>query len=230
MDVNGFLINPTTGLASFGEFGSLVDASSLQADPAPYGSGIMALLPNPQDLTPGGNLLPGNITVITPNGNINSTLGGISQFALASTTGGGATINLTAGTPGIPGTPSQGNVDVGGGIIGQTVNVTAQGNITGEIISKQNANINAAQNFSGTLVSGGLASISAGGSVSGTVVGVSGINASGGQGVTASLLSENVSGSAGATSALASSATGTSTSQSARPASQQPGQPASRLR
>jgi filamentous hemagglutinin family protein len=215
LDVNGFLINPKTGLASFGEFGDLTDASTLQADPTPYGSGIMALLPNPQDLTPGGNAVPGNITVITPNGNINSTLGGISQFALASTTGGGATINLTAGTPGIPGTPSQGNIDVGGGIIGETVNVTAQGNITGEIISKQNSNIQAGQNFSGIVVSGGTPTLSAGGLITGTIVGVSGINASGGQGVTASLLSENVSGSAGAKSALASSATGTSTSQSA---------------
>ena len=59
------------------------------------------------------------------------------------------------------------------------MNVTANGNINGLVISRQNTTINAAQSFSGTVLSGGTANLAAGGSISGTIVGVGGISASG---------------------------------------------------
>ena len=65
------------------------------ANPRPYGSGILALSPTkPYQVSPGtakgGGELPGNITVITPKGNIVSTLGGIAQFALNGNVAGGS--------------------------------------------------------------------------------------------------------------------------------------------
>ncbi len=197
--------------------GSLVTGQIQQ--PRPFGSGVLALSPTGQWQTPGGNALPGNITIQTPNGNIDSTLGGIQQYALNGTVTGGPTITLTAGTPASGGSPGHaGNVNLGlGGVIGGTINITAQGDITGLIVSRQNANINAAQNFSGTLLSGGNATVTAtAGSISGTVIGVGGVNASGGAGVTATVLGQNVSiGGAAAQSTLGPSAAGTSTSAAA---------------
>jgi len=188
-----------------------------------YGSGIIAnTLINPSAV-PDGAIIPGNITVETPRGDINGTLGGILQEALNGNIAAGPTITLTAGTPasGTPGTSGYspgyiGNIDLqGSGVIGGTVNETANGNISGAVISRQNANINAAQNFSGTVLSGGSADVSGGGSVSGTIVGVGGVSVSGGS-VSATVLSQNASVNGGASqSTLGSSANATSTSQSA---------------
>ncbi len=189
------------------------------ASPRPFGSGIMAITPTAQYQASGSSGLPGNITVETPQGDIISTLGGIQQFALNGTVAGGPTINLTAGTPTSGGSPGYvGNVDLGlGGVIGGTINITAQGSIKGLIVSRQDANINAAQSFSGTLLSGGTANVTAtAGSISGTVIGIGGVNASGGAGVTAAVLGQNVSiGGGTAQSTLGTTAAATATSQAA---------------
>jgi len=215
--VNG---NPVTGSPESVEFGNLTGSSaansSLRTDPAPYGSGILAEYPTALYQAPGGNGKPGNITISTPNGNIISTSGGISQFALDQNLT-GPTVTLEAGTPGITATPTQGNVKLGeGGVVGGTVDITASGNVAGFIVSRQNANISATESFSGTVLAGGSANFSGGGSVSGTVVGIGGINVSGGATVSATLLSQNVSVGGGLSqSTLGSSAGATSTSASA---------------
>jgi filamentous hemagglutinin family protein len=189
----------------------------------PYGSGIDAFtLINPSAV-PGSPNVPGNITVNTPQGDIVSTLGGILQLALNGNIAGGPTVTLTAGTfpPGNPNNPDNlpehtGNINLGqSGVIGGTVNLSANGNISGVVISRENSSVNAAQNFNGTLLSAGAADVSAGGTVAGTVVGIGGANVSGGT-VSAAVLGQNVSVNGGAaTSTLGSSANATSTSQSA---------------
>jgi hypothetical protein len=121
--------------------------------PKPYGSGILAIAPTSEWRAAGASGDPGDITVETPHGNIISTLGGIAQFALNGSTAGGPTVTLTAGSPGY-----NGNVDLGqGGVIGGTINITAQGSIKGLIVSRENSTINAGQSFSGTLLAGGVA-------------------------------------------------------------------------
>ena len=189
------------------------------ASPRPFGSGIMAISPTAQYQAVGSSGLPGNITVETPQGDIVSTLGGIQQFALNGSVAGGPTITLSAGTPASGGLPGYaGSVNLGsGGVIGGTINIAAQGSISGLIVSRQDANINAAQSFAGTLLSGGSANVTAtAGSVSGTVVGIGGVNASGGAGVTASVLGQNVSiGGGAAQSTLGTTAAATATSQAA---------------
>ncbi|HLH52081.1 MAG TPA: filamentous hemagglutinin N-terminal domain-containing protein [Verrucomicrobiae bacterium] len=182
-----------------------------------YGSGIVAVSLPASLQTPGGNPLPGNITVETPRGNILSTSAGILQLALDGNAGSGPTVTLVAGTAATKDSPAiPGNIILGdSGLIGGTVNLTAQGDIRGVIVSRQNSTINAAQNFSGALLSAGSANIAAGGAVSGTIIGVSGVSASGGR-VDASLLSQNVSvGGGQSQSTLGSSASATAASQSA---------------
>ncbi len=198
------------------EFGNLTASSSLRANPAPYGSGILAEYPTKKFQAAGGTKKPGNITVLTPHGNITSSVGGISQFALDQNLS-GPVVTLEAGTPGVAATSDQGNVNLGqGGVVGGTVDITAQGKIEGLIVSRQNANISAAVSFSGTVLSGGSANFSGGGAVSGTIVGIGGINVSGGGAVSATLLSQNVSVGGGLSqSTLGSSAGATSASTSA---------------
>lgn len=154
-----------------------------------YGNGILAnTLVDPSQV-PGAALIPGNITVETPRGSIYASLGGILQEALNGNIAAGPTITLTAGTVGPP--SYVGNIDLGdSGVIGGTVNVTANGNINGLVISRQNSTISAGQNFSGTVLSGGSANVSGGGTVSGTIIGVNGATVSGGVGVTADVLSQ----------------------------------------
>ena len=99
--------------------------------------------------------------------------GGILQAALNGNISGGPTVTLVAGTlptvaNGNKGYP--GDIDLGdSGVIGGTINLSANGNINGLIMtSRQNSIVNAAQNFTGTVLSGGSASVSAtAGSVSG---------------------------------------------------------------
>ena len=202
-------LDPATGLLT----------SDTIASPRPFGSGIMAISPTAPYQAPGSGGLPGNITVETPEGDIVSTLGGIQQLALNGSVAGDRTITLTAGTPASDGSPGYaGNVDLGsGGVIGGTINISAQGSISGLIVSRQNANINAAQSFSGTLLSGGTANVTAtAGSISGTVIGIGGVTASGGAGITASVLGQNVSiGGGVAQSTLGTTATATAASQAA---------------
>ncbi len=66
LTVYGFFINPVTGLPAWTEFGDLTDAASLQAHPAPYGSGIIAILPTPEYQTPRRRYGPGQYH--SPNG------------------------------------------------------------------------------------------------------------------------------------------------------------------
>jgi filamentous hemagglutinin family protein len=178
-----------------------------------FGSGILAYTLTDPSAVPGAAANPGNITVLTPKGDIVASLGGILQEALNGNVAAGPTITLTAGSPGNPG-----NIDLGdSGVIGGTVNLTANGNINGLVISRQDSTINAAQNFSGTVLSAGTATLAAAGSISGTVIGVGGVSAtSGSQSVTASLLGQNVSVNGGAaTSTLGTSAAASAASQSA---------------
>src|SRR5262249_41758370 len=150
----------------------------------------------PYDLRSGGDYsLPGNITVETPRGDITSSRAGILQLALDGNVAGGPTVTLKAGTPASANSAAvPGDVLLGdSGLIGGTVNVTAQGNIQGLIISRQNSTVVAAQSFAGTLLSAGTANVTAGGNVSGTVVGITGANVSGGGGISASVLSQNAS-------------------------------------
>ena len=193
-----------------------------------FGSGIVAntlvpALPG-QAFPPDAAKVPGNITVLTPQGDIIAGAAGIVQEALDGTLTPGPTVTLQAGTfpTGTPGTAGYspgytGNIDSpNSDIIGGSVNVSANGNINiGKVVSRQNSSIHAAQNFTGTVLSGGSANVAAGGSVAGTIVGVGGVNVSGGD-VSASLLGQNVNVNGGASQdTLGSSAAATSATQSA---------------
>ena len=180
-----------------------------------FANGIVAetLVDNSYQIPPPGSAtVPGNITVTTPQGSIYSSLGGILQVALNGNISAGPTVTLVAGSPGYIG-----NIDVSGsGVIGGTVNLTANGNIKGLVISRQNSSVNAAQSFSGTVLSGGTANLSAGGTVSGTIIGATGVNASGGGGVSATILTQSASVNGGAAkSTLGTTANTTSATQSA---------------
>lgn len=182
-----------------------------------FGSGILAVSLPRGYRTQGGGTLPGNITVNTPRGDIVSTEAGILQIALDGNVAGGPTVTLTAGTPASGGSPAiRGDIILGSsGLIGGTVNLTAEGDIEGLIVSRQNSTVNAAQNFNGTLLSAGTATIGAGGTISGAIIAVGGISASAGS-ISATLLSQNVSvGGGQSQSTLGSSAGATATSQAA---------------
>jgi hypothetical protein len=224
-----------------------IGGSLISDDARPYGSGILAISPISLYRIPGSSGLPGNITVETPNGNIVSTLGGISQFSLNNSIGGGPTITLTAGassagTPGVVYTQNQdgvggvsiqgvffpeGNILLGqGGVLGGTVNLKARGSIKGLIVSRQDANVTAGQNISATVLSGGSANVSGGGAVTGTIIGIGGATVSGGEGVTADVQSQNANVNGGGdTSTLGNKAGATSASQSAAQQSNNDSQP-----
>ena len=183
-----------------------------------YGSGILATTLAEPARVPGSPLLPGNIFVATPRGNIVADQGGILQTVLNGTLTPGPTITLVAGTRASAGSPGYaGNINLGNsGVIGGAVNLDANGNISGLIISRQDSTISAAQSFNGTVLAGGTANLAAGGSVAGTIIGVGGVNASGGAGVSATVLGQNVSVNGGqAESTLGTTATTTAASQSA---------------
>jgi filamentous hemagglutinin family protein len=176
------------------------------------GSGILATTLADPSQVPGSPLLPGNIAVTTPQGNIVANLGGILQTVQNGTLTPGPTVTLSAGSPGYIGNIQLGN----SGVVGGTVTVDASGNVTGLVISKQDAIVNAAGNFSGTVMSGGTANLSAGGGITGTIIGIGGVNASGGAGVSANVFSQNASVNGGASeSTLGTSTSATSAAQSA---------------
>ena len=186
-----------------------------------YGSGILAVTLVDPAQVPGSPTGPGNITVTTPEGDINASLGGILQEALNGSIAAGPTITLKAGTLPADGTPHVGNINLGdSGVIGGTVNLSANGNINGLIISQQSSTVNATQNIGITLLSGGNANVSSSsGTVSGTIVGATGATVSGGLGVSADVLSvnanvggvagQNTLGGSAAPTAASSSASGT---------------------
>jgi filamentous hemagglutinin family protein len=180
-----------------------------------YGSGILAVTLVDPSQVPHGAVRPGDIIVTTPQGNIFASQGGILQEALNGNVSGGPTVTLSAGDKA---NGYQGNINLGdSGVIGGTVNLTANGNIVGLVISRQNTTVNAAQSFSGSVLAGGSASVSAtAGTVSGTIVGVGGASVSGGSGVSAQVLGQAVSVNGGAaTSTLGTTAAGTATAASA---------------
>src|SRR5207245_2438388 len=108
---------------------------------------------------------------------ITANQGGILQSVLNGNLLPGPKITLVAGTrPDAGPVAYPGNIALGdSGVIGGTVNLDANGDITGLIISRQDSTINAAQSFSGTVLSGGTANLAAGGSVSGTIIGIGGV-------------------------------------------------------
>jgi filamentous hemagglutinin family protein len=183
-----------------------------------YGSGVVTVSLTHNLQSPGGNPLPGNITVLAPNGNIVSQLAGILQLPLDGNLAPGPTITLKAGSPPSASSPGfAGDIDLGdSGVIGGQINMTAQGSIHGLIISRQNTVIQAAQNFSGTVLSSGTADVTAGGTIAGTIAGIAGVTASGGQGITAALMSQNVRiGDSQSQSTFGTSATASGASQAA---------------
>jgi hypothetical protein len=192
-----------------------------------YVNGIAAeTLINPAAV-PGSATVPGNIKVITPQGSIFADVGGIKQEALNGTAPSGPTITLEAGTPGPGGFGSSdppvyvGDIDLGTvGVIGETVIVKFTGTISGLVISRHNTSVvGQTVGSSLTVLAGGTANVSvqsSGGNGNGiTIIGGQGVNASGiGSGAT--LLGQNVSVNGGAAqSTLGTSASATSTSQSA---------------
>jgi hypothetical protein len=215
-------VNAGTGGTEFiSLFLSYVDPLTGKANSyqeAVTGSGIMATTLVDPSQVPGSPVLPGNISVLTPRGSIYASQGGILQQALNGSVAGGPTITLAAGTSASASSPGYlGNIDLGNsGVIGGTVNVQANGNVSGLVIARQSTTINAAQSFTGTVLAGGSATLSAGGSVSGTVIAVTSASVSGGQGVTATVLSQSASvGGAAASSTLGTTATATTASTAA---------------
>jgi filamentous hemagglutinin family protein len=173
------------------------------------GSGILATtLPN----APASQAV-GNITVLTPRGDINASQGGIAQEPLNGNTSLRPTVTLTAGTRDQNGKiVNPGNINASdSGVIGINTILNAAGNISGLVIAQGNSSINAAANVSGTFLAGGTSTFNAAGTITGIAIGGLGISVGSGkfEGVA---LSQNVSG-GGAQSALASSSTASATSQ-----------------
>jgi len=118
----------------------------------------------------GSDAALGNITINTPNGSVNSSLGGVLQIAFNNANTADNFINVTAGKD-INAT--------GSGIIGENVHLQAGGNINGVVVGSQSVAVNSQQNVDVTAVSGGNVNISASGSVSGTVIGGGDVSVSG---------------------------------------------------
>jgi hypothetical protein len=181
-----------------------------------FGSGIVATSLLSKDRNPTETDLPGNITVLAPQGDITSDKAGILQEAIGEALKPGPTITLIAGTPPSGDSPGyKGNIDLGKtGIVGGSITLQAQGDIKGLIVSEQSANINAAQNFTGTLLSAGTANVSAGGSVSGNVIAVTSASVSGGS-ITANIQSQSASVGGAAAASTFGNSTASAASQSA---------------
>ena len=203
------------GQPAFTEFGDLTDASSLLVNPAPYGSGILAEYPTLKYQAPGGSGQPGNITVLTPNGNINAGRGGIAQFALDNSIAGGPIVTLIAGTEGTPATDQQGNMNFGsGGVLGGTINIKATGKVTGQLVARQSVSVNT-PGIVNIVAIGPVISVVAP-TVTGLLVGPI-VNVSGGNGMGPTVIA--TSGSAGNT--IGTSANATASSQAAAQQSSQ---------
>lgn len=114
-----------------------------------YANGIVAeTLVNPAAV-PGAAAIPGDITVLTPQGDIVASVGGILQQSFdVNAASFPSTITLQAGTPGAGGFGSSdtplyvGNIDVDpAGVIGINLKVQATGTIKGLLIGKNQVNI-----------------------------------------------------------------------------------------
>jgi len=107
------------------------------------GGGIFATLLGPSQLA-GNASVAGDITVLTPRGDIITSAGGIIQADPGGSLPAGPTITLVAGTPPNGGsTGYTGNIYLGEfGVIGGAINLMATGSISG-LISNPNSPINA---------------------------------------------------------------------------------------
>lgn len=213
--------DPVTGRPVFGTIGDLTGLDSLKVDPTPYGSGILAEFPIQKYQWAGGFTEPGNITIVAHNGNIISSRGGISQFALNGSIGGTPTITLEAGLQNVPPSETQGNINIDGAVIAVNLNLFATGKVNGSFFARHNANVTG-QSISGVVFAGGKADVTSGSdSPTLTVVGITGVSSEG-LGDQAKLLGQNVSADGGASqSTLGTSASATSASQSAAQQSSQ---------
>jgi filamentous hemagglutinin family protein len=196
--VNEVVVNPLTG------------AVTTPQQPI-AGSGILATtLPNSPS-----SLAVGNITVVTPEGNIDAGNGGITQQPENGNTSLKPTVTLTAGTFGSDGQVIyQGSIDAGdSGVIAVNTVAKATGKVNGLFISSGNSTIYG-NTLNVTDLAGGMATVgaSSGGTITGTVIAGGGINVAGGT-FSGVALSQNVSG--GAQSALASAASASVGSQTA---------------
>ncbi len=194
----------------------------LETDDGIPGSGILATS-FPQ-LVPGeisGQV--GNITIETPEGDIDASQGGIVQLALGPVGQNNASINLSAGSKNPDGSVAYvGNVNASGsGVVGAQVNISATGNVNGLIIASVGANVTAIENANVTVLSQGNATVSAGGTVSGSIVGVGNVSVSGSSDVAAAFSATSVSASGAVSGAAAPSAPTGSSSASAAATSQQ---------
>jgi hypothetical protein len=167
--------------------------------------------------------IAGNITVETPEGNIEAGKGGIVQLALAPGVANEASLTLEAGSRNTDGSVAYvGSIDASGsGIVGGKVNLEATGNISGLVIASVSANVAALQNVSATVLSSGSATVSAGGTVSGSVVGLGAVSVSGASDVAAAFSASSVSTSGAVSGAAASAAPSGSSSAAAAATSQQ---------
>ncbi len=140
------------------------------------GSGILATT------IAGSHAALGNVTVATPEGSINASLGGIIQIAFNGADGRNAFIDLSAGH----------DINASGsGIIGSNIKLKADGNITGVIVGSGTVDINSEHNVDVTAFGGGGISITAVGEVSGTIV--SPVLSVSGDSITAALIGGSVS-------------------------------------
>ncbi len=175
------------------------------------GSGILATtLPDSPS-----SLAPGNITVLTPRGNIEASVGGITQQPENGNTSLAPTVTLSAGTFGPDGQVLyNGNIDAGdSGVISINTVAKATGKVNGLFISTGNSVIYG-NTIDVTDVAGGTVGlVTSGGSISGTIIAVGNVNVAGGA-FTGVALAQNVSG-GGAQSALPATATATASSQTA---------------
>jgi filamentous hemagglutinin family protein len=147
---------------------------ALQLDPT---TGLLTAIPTDIPLSGilattvfGSDAALGNITINTPNGSVNSSLGGVLQIAFNNANTADNFVNVTAGRD-INAT--------GSGIIGENVHLRAGGNINGVVVGSQSVAVSSQQNVDVTAVSGGNVNISASGAVSGTVIGGGDVSVSG---------------------------------------------------
>jgi filamentous hemagglutinin family protein len=129
------------------------------------GSGILATtFPRSPDSTfPPSQNPVGNILVETPEGDITTTAAGILQIPLNGNVSAAGTVTLTAGTEDASGDVLfLGNTDVSGsGVIGNSVQLKATGDITGSIVARDNLYITAGNTVSVSAFSLGQISINA---------------------------------------------------------------------
>jgi hypothetical protein len=189
-----------------------------------YANGIVAeTLVNPSAI-PGSPTVPGNITVLTPRGDIIASIGGILQQSFdVNSASSDALVTLQAGTPGAGGFGSSdpplyvGNIDVNpAGVIGINIKVQATGIIKGLIIGKKNVNVDGG--IGPVVIVGQNVTVHAGAGSGGdgpapVIIGTEQVNYSGAS--PATLIGPSVSANGGSSQSTLAPTTATSASQSA---------------